>query len=118
MPTSLVPQAARLAAALFAVAFAVMAAFYAFRSFARRVTEAVLGVFSQKLAKKVADAVERLSDGFRILVHWRYTLAYLSLTLASFGSQIVAVQTLGTALGMEELTFTRSAVVLGVVALG
>jgi glycosyltransferase 2 family protein len=118
VPTSLVPQAARLAGAMFATAFVVMAAFYAFRSLARRVTEALLGVFSLKLAKKVADAVERLSDGFRILVHGRYTIAYLSLTLTSIGMQVVAVQTLGTALGMEELTFARSAVVLGVLALG
>ena len=118
VPTSLIPQAARFAGAMFATAFAVMATFYAFRSFARRVTEAVVGVVSKDLAKKVADAVERLSDGFRFLVHGRYTAAYLALTLLSMSMQIFAVQELGNALGMDELTFTRTTVVLGVLALG
>jgi hypothetical protein len=118
VPTSLVPQAARVAGAMFATAFAVMATFYAFRSLARRLTETVLGVVSKGLAKKVADAVERLSDGFRFLVHGRYTAAYLALTLISMCAQIVAVQGMGNALGMDELTFARSAVVLGVLALG
>lgn len=118
VPTSMVPHAARLMGAVFASALTVMAAFYAFRSQARRATEAVVGVFSRKLAVRIADAVERLSDGFRILVHWRYTAAYLALTLIAIGMQVVAVRQLGVALGMDELTYTRSAVVLGVLAIG
>lgn len=118
VPTSLVPHAARFAGAMFAAAFMVMAAFYAFRSLARRVTEAVVGVVSKGLAKKVADAVERLSDGFRFLVHGRYTAAYLALTLISIGTQIFAVQEMANALGMDELNFARATVTLGVLALG
>jgi hypothetical protein len=43
---------------------------------------------------------------------------YLGITVFSIGSQLAAIVVLADALGMPEITFAKSMVVLGVVALG
>jgi membrane protein implicated in regulation of membrane protease activity len=118
VPVWLIPQTARAAALLFAAAFVVMAAFYWLRAQARRVTQRLLGLVSHKLANRVADVVERLSDGLRFLTNLRYSLPYLAVTLASVLSQAGALQQLAAAVGMPELDFMQAVVVLGVLALG
>lgn len=118
VPVSLVPKTARFGALLFAVAFLAMAAFYWLRATARRITEAVVGLVSKKLAGKLADIVERLSDGLRFLTNWRYSLPYLAVTLISVMSQGLGMWLLARAVGLPELTFTQAMVVLGVLALG
>jgi hypothetical protein len=118
VPVWLIPKTARIAALVFAVAFLGMAAFYWLRATARRVTEAVVGVVSKKLASRLADIVERLSDGLRFLTNWRYSLPYLAVTLISVMSLVWAMQLLAQAVGLRELTFTQAMVVLGVLALG
>lgn len=118
VPVWIVPRSATVASVVFVVAFIVMAAFYWFRAQARRATERVVGLVSNKLATRLADIVERLSDGLRFLTNWRYSLPYLLVTLVSVFSLVLAVEVLASAVGLPELTFTQSMVVLGVLALG
>jgi hypothetical protein len=118
IPASFVTQAAKLASAAFGIAFLVMIAFYAYRSFARRVTEKVLGLVSMRLAHRAADIIERLSEGLRFLTNPRYTTLYVVVSLVSMGSQVWSLEMLGRAVGLPELTFAQSMVVLGLVAIG
>lgn len=118
VPVSVIPQTARIAALVFGVAFAIMAAFYWLRAWARRVTERIVGLVSPKLAHRLADIVERLSDGLRFLTNWRYSLPYLIVTIVSVASQVWAIEQLATAVGLPELTFMQATVVIGVMALG
>lgn len=118
VPVSVVPRTAQLAALFFGVCFAIMACFYWLRAWARRTTERVVGIVSPKLAHRLADIVERLSDGLRFLTNFRYSVPYLVVTLISVGSQVWAIEQLATAVGLPELTFMQATVVIGVMALG
>lgn len=118
VPVWIVPRSATFASIVFVVAFLVMAGFYWFRAQARRLTERVVGLVSKKLATRLADIVERLSDGLRFLTNWRYSLPYLAVTLISVLSLPLGIEVLAGAVGLPELTFSQSMVVLGVLALG
>ena len=118
VPVWLVPRAATIFSLVFLVAFVVMAAFYWARAAARRLTERVVGLVSKKLATRLADIVEGLSDGLRFLTNWRYSLPYLAVTLVALSSLVLSVEALAHATGLPELTFTQSMVVVGVLALG
>lgn len=118
VPVSVIPASARIAALIFAVAFLVMAFFYRFRALARRLTERTLGIVSPRLGTYMADVIERLSDGLRFLTNWRYSLPYLLVTILCIGSQVWALDQLADAVGLPELTFAQTMVVLGVMALG
>ncbi|HEX4337020.1 MAG TPA: lysylphosphatidylglycerol synthase transmembrane domain-containing protein [Polyangiaceae bacterium] len=118
VPASLVPQAGRIAALGFVGAFVVMLIFYRFRSFARNVTEKTIGVVSVSLGKRVADAVGRLSDGLSFLTNFRYTVPYVLVTFMSAFSHIWAIQMLGHAVGLTDLTLSQSTLIVGVLSLG
>ncbi|HEX2876430.1 MAG TPA: lysylphosphatidylglycerol synthase transmembrane domain-containing protein [Polyangiaceae bacterium] len=118
VPVWLVPRSAQIASLAFIGAFALMLSFYRFRAFARRVTERCFGVLSPALGRRVADIVERLSDGLGFLTKWRYSLPYLAVTLVSVTSLALTIDVLARAAGIPELTFAQSFVVLGVLALG
>ncbi|HYQ15609.1 MAG TPA: lysylphosphatidylglycerol synthase transmembrane domain-containing protein [Polyangiaceae bacterium] len=118
VPVWIVPRSATVASAVFVIAFLVMAAFYWFRALARRLTERVVGLVSKKLATRLADIVENLSEGLRFLTNWRYSLPYLAVTLISVASLPLGIEVLATAVGLPELSFSQSMVVLGVLALG
>jgi hypothetical protein len=115
---ALVPRAAKLAAIGFGGLFVLMAVFFYRRQQARRVTEAVLGLISKKFATRLADAVEKMSDGLRFLPSYRHTGAFLVATAFSLGCHVVGMQLLGRAVGLPELTFAQMTVVFGVLALG
>jgi hypothetical protein len=118
VPAALVPRAAVLATSAFGVALLVMGAFFFWRAFARRVTERLLGVVSERLAARVAEIVSNMSDGFKFLPNLRYTLPYLAVTAVSVVTHIWAIQLLAEAVGIHTLTFARASVVVGVLALG
>jgi glycosyltransferase 2 family protein len=118
VPAALVPRAAQLAALAFGGAFVVMIAFYFWRSFARRITERVLGVISQRFAERVAETVERLSDGLRFLPDLKHSGLFTLLTIAAFLGQAWGLQFLARAVGLPPLTYAQSIVVLGVLGLG
>ena len=118
VPVWVIPRSAMIASLVFVVAFLVMCAFYWFRAPARRLTERLLGMISVPFGRRVADIVERLSDGLRFVTNWRYSVPYLLVTLVSVLCLAVAIEILAHAAGLPELTFTQSLVVLGVLALG
>jgi hypothetical protein len=118
VPASLVPKVARLASLAFGVAFLVMTAFYFARSLARSVTERIVGIVSPSLGTKVADIVERLSDGLRFLTNPRYSMPYIAVSLLATAMHVWATVMLARAVGIPELTWTQSMVVVGVLALG
>jgi hypothetical protein len=118
VPVWIVPRSATIASLVFVIAFIVMAGFYWFRALARRLTERVVGLVSQKLAVRLADIVERLSDGLRFLTNWRYSLPYIAITLVSVLSLVWSIEVLADAVGLPELSISQSMVVLGVLALG
>jgi hypothetical protein len=115
---SLVPRAARLASIGFTCAFVVMVVFYRWRAFARRTTEAVIGVVSRRVAERIAGMIERLSDGLRFLTAPRHAVPYVVITLLSIAAHVWAIDLLAEAVGIPELTFAQSSVVVGVLALG
>jgi hypothetical protein len=118
VPAALVPRAAQLFTLVFAVAFIVMAAFFWWRKFARNLTEAVIGVVSKKLAARVAEAVEHMSDGLRFLPNWRITVPFLLATVVALYAHIWAMQELADAVGLPELNLAEATVVVGVLGLG
>jgi len=119
VPAAYVPRAARIASIVFCVAFSVMAAFYWNRDLARRLTERWVGkVLSPALGRRVADIVGRTSDGLGFLTNPRYSLPYLAVTVASVVGHLWAILLLARAVGIWELTFAQSMVVVGVLALG
>jgi glycosyltransferase 2 family protein len=113
-----VPQAAVIASIGFCAAFLVMASFYFYRTFARRVTLRLVGIASRPLAEKLADVVERVSDGLRFLVNFRHTIPYLAVTVVSVAGHVWAIQLLAKSVGLPELAFSEAMVVVGVLALG
>jgi uncharacterized protein (TIRG00374 family) len=115
---SLVPRAARLASTGFACAFVVMVVFYRWRAFARRITDAALGIVSKRFAERIASMIERLSDGLRFLATPRHSIPYIVITILSVAAHVWAIDLLADAVGIPELTFAQSAVVVGVLALG
>jgi hypothetical protein len=118
VPASLVPQAGRIAALAFAFAFAVMVVFYRYRSFARKVTEKTIGMVSVSLGRRIADAVERLSDGLSFLTNLRYTVPYVGVTFLSAFSHIWAIEMLAHGVGLPALTLAQSMLLVGVLSLG
>jgi hypothetical protein len=118
VPASLIPRVARLACLGFAAAFALMAAFYWHRALMRRVTQRVVGLISEKLAHRLADVVESLSDGLRFLRDPRYSVPYVVVSIVAMLSHVWAMQLLARGVGIPELTFVQSSVVVGFLALG
>jgi hypothetical protein len=118
VPASLIPRVARLACLGFAGAFALMAMFYWHRAFARRVTERVVGIVSKKFAHHLADVVESLSDGLRFLRDPRYSAPYVAVSVVAMATHVWATVLLARGVGIPELTFIQSTVVVGFLALG
>lgn len=117
LPVAAVPHAAYSALALFTCAFVAMGVFYWARDLARRVTRAIVGLVSVRLADFLTDKVERVADGLKFLPSARSSLPYLRDTVLYW---LLCV--LYTWLGLRgcgmDATFSQAAVVLGVVGLG
>ncbi|HWA74560.1 MAG TPA: lysylphosphatidylglycerol synthase transmembrane domain-containing protein [Polyangiaceae bacterium] len=118
VPAAYVPRAAMVASIFFGFAFLCMAAFFWWRATARRLTERVLGLFSQRVATLVATAVERVSDGLSFLPNLRYTVPYVLLTVFALVAHIWGIQQLALAVGLPDLTFAEATVLVGVLGLG
>ncbi len=115
---ALVPKAALLATLIFGAAFVVMAVFFWWRKMARRITERVLGIFSARIALRVADTVEHLSDGLRFLPDLKVTLPFLGMTLLSLAAHVCAIQVLAVGVNLPALSFAEGTVLVGVLGLG
>jgi len=81
---------------LFAIGFVTIGVFYFARGWAHRVTHAVIGRFSPKLADKLAGFAEKLADGLHVFSRGRDALGFLVETslywgLNAFGMWILAI---------------------------
>jgi hypothetical protein len=118
LPAAAVPSLTKAALALFVLAFATMAIFYYFRAWARRLTEAVVGVVSKRLARWFADRVEQLAMGFRFLPRARFTVPFAVSTLLYWCLNAVGTWFLAWACGFESISLSQACVIMGVLALG
>lgn len=103
---------------LFAACFALMGVFFWRRDLARRVTHAVVGIVSHRLAVHAARIVEGVADGLRFLPSPRHLLPFLTETLVYWGINAAGVWLLGWGTGLWEMTFAQACVVMGVVGIG
>lgn len=117
LPVAAVPRAAYSALALFTCAFLAMGLFYWARDLARRLTRAVVGVVSMRLADFLTDKVERVADGLRFLPSTRYSLPYLRDTLLYWMCNILYYWLTFRCCGLAA-SFPETMVVMGVMALG
>ena len=115
---AVVPRAGMVASIGFGAVFVVMIVFYRFRKFSIRVTEKVFGIVSPKLGARIAELVGRVSDGLRFLADVRTALPYTLITIVCLLSHVWGVQLLGYAVGLDEITFAQSMVMVGMLALG
>jgi glycosyltransferase 2 family protein len=117
LPVSAIPRAVYVMLTVFACAFVAMTVFYGARDFARRITQAVLGLVSMKLANFVTGTLERLSDGLRFLSSVDNGIRFTVETLAYWSATFVAQWLLMRGCGIDG-TFAEACVSLGVLGLG
>lgn len=117
VPVALVPKAAYSGVALFAALFATLLVFYLWRNWARRTTEAVIGVVSPKFAKWLADKVEHLAAGLKFLPQLRFSVPFLLLTGLYWMLNVFGAWFLMRAAGLDGLQLAQAGAVVGVLAL-
>jgi hypothetical protein len=115
---AIVPKAAYGALALFGIAFLVMGIFYAWRDWARRTTQLLVGAFSPKAAAWLADRVENVADGLQFLPRLRYSGPFIFATVAYWLMNAAGAWLLARGCGLTDMTFPEACVLIGVVALG
>ena len=113
-----VPGAAYAFVAVFALAFALMSLFYWQRRWARRASEAVIGLASLKLARWFAGRVEQVADGLGFLRDPRYSLPFVAGTLLYWAMNGLSWWVLGRAAGLHDLGLLQAVVAMGVLAIG
>ena len=114
----IVPGAVYAFVTVFLVAFVLMALFYWQRRWARRASEAVIGLVSLKLARWFADRVEQVAAGLGFLKNPRFALPFLAATLLYWGLNALSWWVLGRAAGLHELTLLQACATMGVLAIG
>jgi hypothetical protein len=115
---AIVPRAAYGALALFGVAFLVMGIFYAWRDWARRTTELLIGVISPKGATWLADRVANVADGLEFLPRLKYSVPFVLATVVYWLMNAGGAWLLAWGCGLTDMTFAQACVLIGVVALG
>lgn len=118
IPVAVIPTAAWTALAVFSTGFFAMALFYWRRGLARSLTRTVFGIVHTGLATWLADRVERLSDGLRFLADPRRALPMLAVTATYWGIHLFGTWLVLHTVGLESVTVSQAAVVLGVMSLG
>ncbi len=116
--SKLVPGFAYIFVSVFAVAFLLMGLFYWQRRWARRMSEAVIGVVSLRLARWFAGRVEKVADGLGFLKDPRYALPFIAATLIYWGLNGLSWWVLGRAAGLSELSFSQACAAMGVLVMG
>ncbi len=118
VPVSVVPRAAYAALALFATAFMTMGVFYWRRTFARAVTERVIGLVSPRLARWLADRVEKVAAGLGFLPRARYSGPFVLMTAAYWFLNAAGTWLLAWGMGFDSISYAQACVNMGVLALG
>jgi glycosyltransferase 2 family protein len=117
LPIAAVPAAVYSALLVFGSAFVAMTAFYVARAQARRLTERVIGLVSQRAAKWAAGTLERIADGLSFLPSKSHLLRFLAATVACWGTGILAQWLLLRGLGLPA-TIAQATTTVGVQGLG
>lgn len=104
--------------AVFVVAFAVMSLFYWRRAFARRLTHAVIGIVSTRLADTLAHVVERVASGLRFLPDKRHVAPFLFESVLFWALNVLAGWFCAIGVGLPGFTVAHAAVTLGCAGLG
>ena len=118
IPAAVVPGAAYSALGVFAAAFTVMGVFYWRRALARRATERVVGLVSERLAGWLAERVEKVASGLSFLPRWRYSAPFLSTTAVYWLLNAAASWLLAWGAGFDSISYAEACVAMGVLALG
>jgi uncharacterized protein (TIRG00374 family) len=113
---NLVPRAAEVSALVFATACVVMAVFYFWRAWAQRLTEAVVGVVSHKLARWLSAKIAQMAEGLGFLAYRRYAVPYLLITAVYWVMNASVFWVLAVGCGLP-IGFFGAAATMGVVAL-
>jgi hypothetical protein len=113
-----VPGAAYATLVLFVTASLVMALFYWRRELARRITRAVLGLVSTRLADAVSTIVERVAAGLGFLPSARHITPFAVETVLYWGTRAASIWLLGWACGLDGFTLAQAMVVLGAMGIG
>jgi hypothetical protein len=115
---NLVPQAALVSALVFTTACVVMAIFYFWRAWAQRMTEAVVGVVSTKLAHWLAGKIAQMAEGLGFLAYRRYAIPYLCLTVVYWLLNAGVFWVIALGCGLGHIGYFGAAATMGVVAIG
>jgi hypothetical protein len=118
VPAKVVPNAAYLALAVFALAFVAMGMFFWRRQLARRLTENIVGLVSKPLASWLADRVDKVAQGLEFLPRARYFVPFLALTAIYWLINAAATWLLGWGVGLTSMSYAQACVNMGVLALG
>lgn len=118
IPVAVIPNASYTALSAFAGAFVVMAVFYWRRGVARSVTRRVFGLVSPRFASWLADRVEHVSEGLRFMAQPRHGVLVLVGTLLYWALSLFGTWLVLRTVGLEAVTVSQAAVVLGVLSLG
>lgn len=117
LPVAAVPRATYVALAVFTAAFAAMAIFYWARDLARRLTHAVFGLVSVKLATFLTNKVERVADGLSFLPSRQHGLPFFRDTLLYWTTCVALSFCCLRGCGVP-VTFSQNLALMGVMALG
>jgi glycosyltransferase 2 family protein len=103
---------------VFSAALVVIMVFYFGRSWAERLTHAVLGRISPKLAEKVAGTANKLADGLHIFKRGRDAIAFLAETAAYWGCNALGLWVLAIGCGIthadgSSITFLEACALMG-----
>ena len=118
VPAAAVRPAAYTALLVFTAAFVAMGVFYARRAAARRLTLAIVGRVSPRLAERLAAIAGRLADGLTFLPTRHLVLPFLAETLLYWIANILGVWLLAWGTGLSTVSLADSAVVVGCIGIG
>lgn len=106
-----------LALALFVAAFCALGLFLWQRNVAIRITEAIVGRFSSRLAPWVAQKVDSLADGLHSLAAPRLVQGFILESAAYWGFNIFGAWLLGQGVGLA-MSFGQAVSITGILAIG
>jgi len=118
VPVAAVPGAAYATLTLFVVASALMALFFWRREMMRRLTHAIVGIVSHRLADILAGVVERVAEGLRFLPSLTHLIPFLAETVAYWAINAAGIWLLGWGCGLDGFTFAQACVTLGCIGMG
>jgi hypothetical protein len=104
--------------ALFLTALATITVFYFARGLAQRLTHAIVGRFSPRLADKLADFASHLADGLHVFRRGRDALGFIAETTAYWACNALAMWALARGCGIvhadgSAITFAETCGLLG-----